>query len=152
MSAAADAASVTPTPDAPLPVSSSLVGQVVLCVDNEPQILDGMNALLSRWGMRVLTATDAATASWLAAEHQPQLLLADYRLGKSEPDGLDLLTSLCRVGDGAPSGALITADHSPAVAARARALGFPMLRKPLKPAALRALLSALASQRSSAVD
>ena len=152
VSAAADAASVTPTPDAPLPVSSSLVGQVVLCVDNEPQILDGMNALLSRWGMRVLTATDAATASWLAAEHQPQLLLADYRLGKSEPDGLDLLTSLCRVGDGAPSGALITADHSPAVAARARALGFPMLRKPLKPAALRALLSALASQRSSAVD
>jgi len=142
----------TPPPDAPLPLSSSLVGQIVLCVDNEPQILDGMNALLSRWGMRVLTATDVATASWLAAEHQPQLLLADYRLGKSEPDGLELLVSLCRGGNNAPSGALITADHSPAVAARARELGFPLLRKPLKPAALRALLSALASQRGSIAD
>jgi hypothetical protein len=36
-----------------------------------------------------------------------------------------------------------------ALAERARELGFPLLRKPVKPAALRALLGALAAQRSS---
>jgi PAS domain S-box-containing protein len=137
-------------PAPPLPAASSLVGQTVLCVDNEPQILDGMNALLTRWGMRVLTAADGAAATRIAAEQQPALLLADYRLGEGSADGLELLVSLCSSGNGGPYGALITADHSPVVAARARELGFPVLRKPLKPAALRALLSALATQRNSA--
>jgi DNA-binding response OmpR family regulator len=121
----------------------------VLCIDNEPEILDGMNALLSRWGMKVLTAPDAETALRLAASDRPALVLADHRLADGDPDGLDLLAALCGTTCGAPSGALITADHSVAVAARARELGYPLLRKPLKPAALRALLGALASQRQS---
>ena len=34
----------------------------VLCIDNEPQILDGMEALLGGWGCRVLKAADLASA------------------------------------------------------------------------------------------
>jgi len=136
--------------EAPVPEPSSLVGLTVLCIDNEPEILDGMNALLSRWGMKVLLAPDATTARRLAGSHEPSLVLADHRLGDANVDGLELLLELCPADEGAPSGALITADHSVAVAARARELGFRLLRKPLKPAALRALLGALASQRRSA--
>jgi DNA-binding response OmpR family regulator len=119
----------------------------VVCVDNEPEILAGMSALMSRWGLRVLTAPDGATMRALVATERPAVVLADYRLAEGESDGLELLREVCTPDDSGPVGALVTADHSTALAERARELGFPMLRKPLKPAALRALLGALAAQR-----
>jgi CheY-like chemotaxis protein len=126
---------------------ATLVGLVALCIDNEPDILDGMSALMSRWGVRVLTAVNSGEAKRVAAMDPPDVILADYRLGDGEMDGLELLQAMRRRGVGHLPGALITADHSRAVTERARALGYPVLRKPLKPAALRALLGALASQR-----
>ena len=132
------------------PVPSSLVGLTVLCIDNEPEILVGMNALMSRWGMRVLTATTTAEARDLAAREHPVVVLADYRLAELEPDGLELLRELCGPERSAAAGALVTADHSAMLSERARESGFPLLRKPLKPAALRALLGALAAQRNGA--
>ena len=137
-----------PEPVAPAP--SSLVGVTVLCVDNEPEILSGMDALMSRWGVRVVTATDSASARRLAACEHPAVVLADYRLADGDDDGLALLLELCRTGAAPPIGALVTADHSAALGERARELGFRLLRKPVKPAALRALMGALASQRPAA--
>jgi CheY-like chemotaxis protein len=126
---------------------SSLVGLAVLCIDNEPEILAGMSALMSRWGVRVLTAVNAPQARATFERERPDVILADYRLGSGEMDGLDLLQSMRRGGVEPLPGALVTADHSAVVTERARALGYPVLRKPLKPAALRALLGALAAQR-----
>jgi PAS domain S-box-containing protein len=128
----------------PVPVSpSSLRGATVLCVDNEQEILDGMQTLLERWGLRVLRAGGDREARRLFHEHAPDVVLADYRLGDDSCDGLELLQSLRLGGVVAVPGALVTADHGAAVAERARALGYTVLRKPLKPAALRALLGAL---------
>jgi DNA-binding response OmpR family regulator len=107
---------------------------------------------MTRWGVEVLTATDAASARELAARARPVVLLADYRLGKGDPDGLQLLVELCSPDGTTPAGALVTADHSAALAERARELGFPVLRKPVKPGALRALLGALATQHASRRD
>jgi PAS domain S-box-containing protein len=144
---AAPAESSPPAPEPAAPAPSSLVGLTVLCVDNEPEILAGMSALMSRWGLRVLTAPDAATTRTLVASERPAVVLADYRLADEDSDGLELLREVCAASDAAPSGALVTADHTAALAERARELGFPVLRKPVKPAALRALLGALAAQR-----
>jgi CheY-like chemotaxis protein len=129
---------------------ATLVGLTVLCIDNEPEILAGMSALMSRWGVRVLTVADAAEARSVFYQQRPDVILADHRLGDGEIDGLDLLQSLRLAGVEPVPGALVTADHSQALAERARSLGYPVLRKPVKPAALRALLGALASQRLSA--
>jgi len=134
------------TPPATAP--SSLVGLKALCIDNEPEILSGMSALMTRWGVQVSTATDAAEARAVAAREHPAVVLADYRLSDGDPDGLELLVELCGASNPAIPGALVTADHSPKLAERAREHGFPLLRKPVKPAALRALLGALAAQRS----
>jgi DNA-binding response OmpR family regulator len=46
--------------------------------------------------------------------------------------------------NGGRPGALVTANASEALAAEARQSGFEILRKPVKPAALRALLAAYA--------
>jgi signal transduction histidine kinase len=150
MGAAAPAPAAESPPAPATAAPSSLVGVAVLCVDNEPEILAGMTALMSRWGVRVVTATDSQTARRLAAAEHPAVVLADYRLGDGDDDGLALLVELCHAGVAPPIGALVTADHSAALAERARELGFPMLRKPVKPAALRALMGALASQRPAA--
>jgi CheY-like chemotaxis protein len=132
-----------------LPASpASLVGGTVLCIDNETAILDGMQTLLERWGMRVLRATTAEEARRAFAQHSPDVVLADYRLGDDSCDGLELLQSLSTAGAVHAPAALVTADHRAEVAERARVLGYKVLRKPVKPAALRGLLGALLATAS----
>jgi PAS domain S-box-containing protein len=147
----APAPSARPAPVAAVPVSpSSLAGGTVLCIDNEEAILDGMQTLLERWGLRVLRAGTAAETRRLYDEHAPDVVLADYRLGDDDDcDGLELLQSL-RNGLAPVRGALITADHGAALTTRANELGFKVLRKPVKPAALRALLGALLASAAQA--
>jgi len=148
--AAARLAATPATTDAGVaPASpSSLVGGTVLCVDNEEEILLGMVALLERWGVRVVTARTAEEARRLFVQHAPDVVLADYRLDGEDCDGLELLQSLRVGGVVQVTAALVTADHSSAVVERARALGYAVLRKPVKPAALRALLGALFASAS----
>jgi CheY-like chemotaxis protein len=127
---------------APRP-SAPLSGMAVLCIDNETEILDGMQTLLQRWGLRVLRASNAEEARSVFTQCSPDVVLADYHLGDGSCDGLELLQSL-RVGGVAHApAALVTADHGAEVAERARALGYKVLRKPVKPAALRGLLGGL---------
>lgn len=118
-----------------------LAGLHVLCIDNEPDILAGMNALLSRWGCTVYLASHPVEAELLLGESgsadRVDVILTDYHLG-TEENGLSLLKRLTR---GLPA-ALITADHSEELAQQVREAGFTLLRKPLKPAALRAFLAA----------
>lgn len=120
-----------------------LAGLSVLCIDNEPDILVGMNALLSRWGCTVFLASHPLEAELILQDsgstESPDVILADYHLG-TEENGLSLLR---RLAGGRPA-ALITADHSEELAQLVREAGFTLLRKPVKPAALRAFLSAQA--------
>ena len=133
------------TLDAP----SSLANLAVLCIDNDRNILDGMRALLERWGCRVTTAVDGAEARAQTAAQRPDVILADFHLDPE--DGLDLLGELQRALEPAPAGVLITADRGESLRLRAAALGLPLLRKPLKPAALRAVMSSCARRDAPAV-
>jgi CheY-like chemotaxis protein len=117
----------------------------VLCVDNDRDILAGMQALLTRWGVRTLLATTVDEALARLSE-QPDVLLVDYHL-HDRLDGLDTLDAL-RAAAGHPvPGALLTADGSDPLKQAARERGYRVLTKPVKPASLRAFLTA---QRSPA--
>jgi CheY-like chemotaxis protein len=134
-----------PPPAAPAPASAgSLPPMRVLCLDNDRDILDGMRALLGRWGVEVVAATTIDEALARMREQVPDAILADYHL-HDRVEGLDALDELRALAD--VPGALITADASDTLAAQARERGYALLRKPVKPAALRALLAALAQQR-----
>jgi CheY-like chemotaxis protein len=141
------------SPSAPTRIETGhLAGMVVLCIDNEPKILEGMETLLGGWGCKVLTAANLSTA--LAALKQasspPSGLLVDYHL--DEGNGIDAIIDLrWRLGGDLPA-ILITADRSPAVRAAARARDIPVLNKPVKPAALRALLAQWRVQRVAAAE
>ncbi len=118
-----------------------LIGTAVLCIDNEPKVLDGMDTLLGGWGCRVLKAPDLDGAIQAIAEAQvaPNGLLVDYHLDRG--NGLAAIAELRgRFGADLPA-ILITADRSPLVRDEARQQDVQVLSKPLKPAALRALMA-----------
>jgi len=136
----APAAAARDRGDAPPADVRALTGMTVLCIDNDAKILDGMQALLGGWGCRVIAATDLAAAlAALAAEPAaPAGLLVDYHL--DEGDGLLAIAALRRAIDPALPAILVTADRTGAVRAAAHAQDILVLNKPVKPAALRALL------------
>ena len=118
-----------------------LRGLRVLCVDNDRSILDGMEALLGQWGIEIRKATSAAEAMQCCSEETFDTVLADYHLGDGV-NGIELLRRLHESPMRPLASALISADHDAALALVARTAGYPLLYKPLRPAALRALLSA----------
>jgi len=122
-------------PDKQLPLT-------VLCLDNDATILEGMRALLSRWGVDCRIALDVEQAGQELARGPIDLILADYHLTDGV-DGLQALQQLRAERGGLPPVAMITADGSSELKQQARALGYPVLHKPVRPAALRALLTAL---------
>ncbi|MFV3305647.1 NahK/ErcS family hybrid sensor histidine kinase/response regulator [Pseudomonas sp. NY15181] len=124
-----------------LETPEQLNGAQVLCVDNEDSILTGMNSLLTRWGCRVLTARSREECqALLEGDARPQLALIDYHLDDGEL-GTDLMAWLrTRLGEPVP-GVVISADARPELVAQIHAAGLDFLPKPVKPAALRALLS-----------
>ncbi len=122
------------------PQDDTLHGLRVLCVDNDPGILDGMRALLQRWGVGVRGASTIADAL-VEAGSAPHVLLVDYHL-HDRLDGLDTLDALRAAYGKDVAGALLTADGSDALKQAAQARGYRLLTKPVKPASLRAFLAA----------
>ena len=118
-----------------------LAGTVALCIDNEPAVLDGMETLLRGWGCDVIKAPDLklALAAIAASPTMPNGLLVDYHL--DEGTGIEAIALLRRQCGADLPAILITADRSPAVREAARSQAILVLNKPLKPAALRALLA-----------
>ncbi|MBS7663262.1 PAS-domain containing protein [Pseudomonas lalucatii] len=118
-----------------------LSGSQVLCIDNEDSILTGMHSLLSRWGCQVWTARNRLECEHLLSEDvRPHVALVDYHLDEGET-GTELMAWLrTRLGEPVP-GVVISADGRPELVDEVHAAGLDYLAKPVKPAALRALLS-----------
>ncbi|WP_347901463.1 NahK/ErcS family hybrid sensor histidine kinase/response regulator [Pseudomonas purpurea] len=116
-------------------------GAQVLCIDNEDSILIGMNSLLTRWGCQVWTARNREECAALLGDGvRPHLALVDYHLDDGET-GTELMAWLrTQLGEPVP-GVVISADGRPEMVAQVHAAGLDYLPKPVKPAALRALLS-----------
>ncbi len=132
----------------------SIAGCVTLCIDNEPAVLDSMSALLEGWGCHVIRAAgldeavSLATSLKQATREGPDVILADYHL--DDCTGLQAIDQIrAAVGWDVPA-LIITADYTPEVQRQVRDLGFYMLRKPLKTAALRAIITRLAVSRVAA--
>ena len=66
----------------PMKASATLQGVGVLCIDNELDVISGMNELLSAWKCRVFTASSAQQALniYQAYEEEIDILLVDYQL------------------------------------------------------------------------
>ena len=115
----------------------------ILVVDNEPLALAALTALLQRWGHEVLAAASAAEALQLYADGpSPDLVLADYHLDHGE-SGIEAIARFRAHWGGDLPCAVITADPTRTARDAAAELGHAFLQKPVKPAALRALVQRL---------
>jgi len=120
---------------APARIAADLGGLMVLCVDDERDVLVGTAALLERWGATVAAATSCAEA--LAFDGAWDVVLADYHLG--DGDGLALLRAMAgrtRVR------LLVTATPEPGWSESLAGEGIECLTKPLAPLELQARLVA----------
>jgi Na+/proline symporter/signal transduction histidine kinase len=116
-------------------------GAVVLCIENEIGVLAGIRALLARWGCDVLAARnrDEALAA-VQAGAVPDLLLVDYHL-EGGVNGVEVANELAAKLPVEPPIVIMTADQTQQSKRDAASRGFQILYKPLKPAALRAMLN-----------
>ncbi|TMJ71440.1 MAG: response regulator [Alphaproteobacteria bacterium] len=144
---------VSAEPVAPMtPSVGRIAGLTALCIDNEPAGLRGMQVLLEGWGCTVVTAGSAAEAIARLDETagRPDIILADYHL--DDGTGVAAVAAVrAAAGSQAPV-IVITADHSAEVQREVRMHGYALLRKPLKAAALRALMYQLTWQRAVAAE
>lgn len=125
----------TQQPDAPLQ------GGVAWYIDDDPQTCMATRALLERWGCEVPYAGGPHDALAIANAHDvPQLVLLDVHLGK-DLYGPDIYTQLCERWGQTPPVILVTAERDASLRRQAAERGWGFLAKPVRPPALRALMS-----------
>lgn len=122
--------------------ASDFKNLAVLCVDNEPDILEAMNLLLDRWGCPVvmLAETQAQAAQQVLMHGSPDFVLIDYHL-TDQSHGLQVMQHLDNILGTQLPAIVITADRSSELEEAVKAKGYGILRKPIRPAALRALMT-----------
>jgi len=142
------AAVTSATPLSRTPMS----GALIVCIENDPAILDGMKTLLTAWDAEVIAVADpdAAIAAIESSGSSVTGLLVDYHLDRG--NGVAAIREIRRrFGENIPA-ILITADRSPNVRAAAREENIAILNKPVKPASLRALLGQWRAQQLVAAE
>lgn len=133
-----------PGPERTRPRGYGLFGTQILLIENDPDVLDGMTSLFHRWQCGVRAATSEAEAmaildgeAWL-----PDIIIADQHLDRGDFGNVTIGKIRDRLGKNVPA-LIVTADPSEALASSVRASGIEMMRKPVKPAQLRALMAHL---------
>ena len=127
-------------------------GALIVCIENDAAILDGMRTLLTAWDAKVIAVSDpdAAIETIEAAGGRVTGLLVDYHLDRG--NGVAAIRDIRRrFGENIPA-ILITADRSPHVRAAAREETIAVLNKPVKPASLRALIGQWRTQQMVAAE
>jgi CheY-like chemotaxis protein len=138
--------SATPLSKAPMS------GTLIVCIENDLAILDGMKTLLTSWDAKVIAVSDPETAieAIEAAGERVTGLLVDYHLDRG--NGIAAIRDIRRHFSQELPAILITADRSPHVRDAARLEKIAVLNKPVKPASLRALLGQWRTQQMVAAE
>ena len=123
---------------------SGLEGAKILLIENDPSSGEAMASLLEKWGCDVATTISGADALERigALGGVPDAIIADLHLdnGESGFDAVDAIRQQIKTDIPAM---IVTADYSDDAAREADMYGLELLKKPIKPAEMRSLLSFL---------
>jgi CheY-like chemotaxis protein len=108
-----------------------------------------MNLLLDRWGCPavLLAETQAQAAQQVLLHGIPDFVLVDYQLN-DQSNGLQVMQHLDSILGTSLPAIVITADRSKELEEAVKAAGYGLLRKPIRPAALRALMTNILKTQS----
>ncbi|MCB1384070.1 MAG: response regulator [Notoacmeibacter sp.] len=114
----------------------------VLLIENDVQVRRAMDALLRRWGCVVRSGASLGEVLHLVEEDgfRPDIIIADQHLDQGDL-GTEAITEARRVLKQAVPALITTADFSEDLAQVARGSHMEVMRKPVKPAQLRALMA-----------
>ncbi len=127
--------------------TGELTGLRVLVVEDDATVLQATCHLLETWGLETMAAssTEAAVQAVAKAQTKPSFIIADFRLPGGS-DGVDAITRVqLLIGDPVPS-LLITGDIETGRHNVMSEYGFRILKKPVRPAKLRSLMTHLVIQ------
>ncbi|MCQ1769225.1 hybrid sensor histidine kinase/response regulator [Neorhizobium galegae] len=132
--------------------SQPLNGLRVLCIDNEPRILEGMALLITGWGCTVGQADSLAALDDIIERREPppEIIIADYHL--DDGNGIEAILKLRQRYQADIPALIITADRTPEVRAEAERHDIGVQHKPVKPAAMRAYLTQVAGLKRVAAE
>ncbi len=139
----------SPAPAHPLIDASDR--KLVVVIDDDPLVLEGMGGLFRSWGYRLLVAgtDDEALAGVANRDSLPDLIVSDYHLpgGKT---GIEVIEGLRRTLSAKIPAFLVSGDTSPELLRQARASGYHLLHKPVDPMTLRAMVSHVLREQQAA--
>lgn len=118
--------------------------EMILCIDDEEDILRGLSVLLNGWGYQVMAASgpDQAIGKLLDANKKPSVILCDYRLA-DDVNGIDALNYVNQsLEENIPS-IIVTGDLDKEIEKRANQFSYKVLLKPVSPAKLKLYLQRL---------
>jgi signal transduction histidine kinase len=126
------------------PRGYGLFGTKVLLIEDDDAVLEATKALLQRWQCVVRTATSTETALDALGDTDwvPDIIIADQHLDHGD-FGSDTISEARAYLQRAVPALIITADASEQLQLTTRSFGIELMRKPVKPAQLRALLAHL---------
>jgi signal transduction histidine kinase/CheY-like chemotaxis protein len=140
-----------PAESSPEASAFDLSDAMVLVIDDEAAVQEGMAALLRRWKCDVLTAGSGAEmiGKLVSIQRLPDLIVSDYRLRGAE-NGIQVVEMLRNEFNVDIPALLVTGDTAPDRLRDAEASGLPILHKPLNPARLRTLIAHLLREHTRA--
>jgi signal transduction histidine kinase/CheY-like chemotaxis protein len=121
-------------------ISADSLSGKCLIIDDDPQVITAWKSMLSSWGLELQSAESGTEAFTIVNNgFIPQVIFCDQRLRAGE-SGFDILRALldrCKEA----SGVMISGEFDSPELKEAEAEGYLVLRKPLEPEVLFALLS-----------
>jgi len=118
--------------------AQSLTGKRVLIVDDNEDILLGMQLIFNSWGCTPMVASSAAEAVELVGDssNDPEYLLCDYQL-TGKQSGLDVIREINRNREHPVPAAIVTGDTTAARLKEIQSEGIMVLHKPVVPESLK---------------
>ena len=127
------------------PVGITLDGRLIVIVEDEPAVREGLQVLLAGWGAGIVSLESmAAVRTWAAATDpevvRPSLIIADYRLEHGETGVFAIRAIRERFGQEVPA-IVVTGSSMTGHDKEALEQNFHLLIKPVLPNKLRAMIA-----------
>jgi signal transduction histidine kinase len=126
------------------PIDITLDGRLIVVVEDEPAVREGLEVLLKGWGAGIVSLDSvAATRAWVGAAdpaHRPALVIADYRLDSGETGVGAIAAIRGRFGAAVPA-IVVTGSSMTGHDKEALEHDFHLLIKPVLPNKLRAMIA-----------
>jgi len=121
-----------------------LLNEIIVVIDDETEIREGMCRMVERWRATVVDAESADEAITKLDELglEPSLILSDLRLRENQ-NGIDAINKIREEFNSDIAAILITGDTSPEQIELADASNIPVLNKPVGPALLHDAIQSL---------